>query len=232
MSGVTYCPFWGTKPGECRWSYDSTGQSAKRYLETHLRVNHKGQTVPAPEPTPPPARPARPADRDAREVAAIDSAGAEKQSRPRGGRGVTVSREECIAALRAAAEELGHSPSSKWWHQERRSPSHATVYKRLGGTWAAVLEAAGLAPVQPPTVSARESEPSPVPVEPPPSAAIARQGVRTSDLISFILQRSSLTEIREMRNDAVDRVAQHKLIAEQAQAEADLLDLALERLAA
>ena len=241
MTTPIYCPFYGTRPGECRWSYDSNGQTGQRYLETHLKVNHKGQAaVPKAELAPPPRRSASArVDRDAREVAAITASAEEKRARKRP-QTTPVTSEEAIAALKAAAAELGHSPSSSWWANNNRRPSLATIYG-LFGKWATALEAAGLEPtrrgVNPATVKDSEpTEPAPVeaapPVPPTPAAAVSRQAVRTSDLISFLLQRSSVVEIREMRNDAIDRVAQHKLIAEQAQAEVDLLDLALERLAA
>jgi uncharacterized protein Usg len=58
---------------------------------------------------------------------------------------------ECVRALQDAARELGRSPTTSWWEQQRRSPSRPTINKYLG-SWSQALRAAGLSatPVAPP----------------------------------------------------------------------------------
>lgn len=55
----------------------------------------------------------------------------------------TVSRQDCLDALRAAADELGHSPTFDEYDGLDRTPNAKTIARRFGG-WNNAKQAAGL----------------------------------------------------------------------------------------
>lgn len=52
-------------------------------------------------------------------------------------------QEDCINALIEARNELGETPSTRWWGSEQMVPSYGTIYK-LFGSWENAIEEAGL----------------------------------------------------------------------------------------
>jgi hypothetical protein len=51
--------------------------------------------------------------------------------------------EECVAALRDAAEQLGEPPHIGWWDRANQRPARITIVRRFG-SWDNALKAAGL----------------------------------------------------------------------------------------
>src|SRR4051812_16741111 len=52
---------------------------------------------------------------------------------------VLLTREAAVDALRRAADELGHPPTTGWWATQGRKPNYRSIVRLCGGSWSTAL---------------------------------------------------------------------------------------------